>query len=93
MIKCFPKDISCDAEYLQFLKSHKTYYVLNYGSPRYEPFIKIHRAECAYINGEIYSPHTGAGYTKVCANTIGELEQWCEANGLSKATECKKCLT
>lgn len=91
MLIRFPPDIPCDALYLQVLKDNPKCHVLNYGSPGYEPFIKIHHASCTTINGEKFSHHTGHGYTKVCADTTKELKAWCIANKVAQPTECQKC--
>lgn len=90
-LQVFNKENSDDANFLLLLKQNPTGFVLNYGSPNYEPFIRIHKASCTYMLSEQVGPHTGRGYTKVYADSIDEIEQWQKANGVAAGSLCKCC--
>lgn len=90
-LQVFNKDKYDDANFLLLLKQNPTGFVLNYGSPSYEPFIKIHKATCAYMTNERYTPHTGSGYTKIYADSIDEIEQWKKTNGVATGSLCQRC--
>lgn len=90
-LQVFHKENYDDANFLLLLKQNPTGFVLNYGSPNYEPFIKIHKATCTYMINERYEPHTGSGYTKVYADSIDEIGQWKKANGVAAGSLCKRC--
>ena len=87
----FHKNIYDDANFLHLLSSNPDGYVLNFGSPGYMPFIKIHKTSCRFINKECYAPHTGSGYTKVFAESVAEIMQWQNDNGVAEATFCEGC--
>ncbi|PAV94526.1 hypothetical protein CJD50_20980 [Hafnia paralvei] len=88
-LQVFNKDKNDEANFLQLLKQNPTGFVLNYDSPGYEPFIKIHKATCPYMLSEKVGPYTGHGYTKVYADSIGEIEQWKKVNGIADGSRCK----
>lgn len=88
-LQVFNKDKNDEANFLQLLKQNPTGFVLNYGSPTYEPFIKIHKATCPCMLSEKVGPYTGRGYTKVYADSIGEIEQWKKVNGIADGSRCK----
>lgn len=90
-LQVFNKDKNDEANFLQLLKQNPTGFVLNYDSPGYEPFIKIHKATCHHMLSENIGPYTGRGYTKVYADSIEEIEQWKKANGVAAGSLCKRC--
>lgn len=81
-----------DDGYLSWLREHPGGFVLNCARKPSAAYLPLHRASCRKISGE---PDNGISWTtayqKVCATTIGELEQWARAKTGAGPTRCGIC--
>ena len=54
-------------------------------------YLKLHRAACRTIDGTRHATHTTRDYSKVCADTVAELEDWAQHALDGSLDACSKC--
>jgi len=78
--------------YRRWLRSMEAGYVLNCDPKPKPSYIKLHRASCRTISGK---PPRGSTWTtpymKVCAKSVGELDDWAKANTGQLPDRCSVC--
>lgn len=82
-----------DLGYEFWLRGHPTGYVVNCDRNPRASYLMLHRASCHTINGAPArgDTWTAAGYMKVCADTIAELEAWARAETAAVPQRCGSC--
>ena len=84
-----------DDEYKNWIKKNLIGFVINTYKIPSSTYMVLHTHKCHSINdlaitaGE--DAFTSNGYTKICANAIGDLETWLSANNFTISKECQKC--
>lgn len=80
-----------EAEYLAWLRAHPRGYVVNtYRTPS-ASYLKLHRATCWTIDGTREANYTSGDYSKVCAETVTELEDWARRTLGGSLDACSRC--
>jgi hypothetical protein len=82
-----------DEAYATWLDHNPRGYVLNtYRSPKRE-YLILHRATCKSISRTAEPPvrWTTGPYTKVCANSVAEIEVWCREEVAGAPQRCGQC--
>ncbi|MGO9972243.1 MAG: ADP-ribosylglycohydrolase family protein [Solirubrobacteraceae bacterium] len=81
-----------DQGYLQWIAAHQDSYVINIRAGLNPADARLHDASCRTIGGEI--PHGAAWtgpYVKICAEKLGELEEWAIQHAGGPITLCGTC--
>jgi hypothetical protein len=81
-----------DAGYLAWVTAHPDGYVLNIARGHYAGDARMHHAGCRTISGQ--NPRGGAWtgpYVKICAEHLGELEQWAFDQVGQSIPRCGSC--
>jgi hypothetical protein len=81
-----------DAGYLEWNRTHFRGFVLNVNRTPTIKYLMLHRTPCATITGR---PSKGDSWThdpiKVCADTIGEIDEWSFSTTGSYPKRCDTC--
>jgi len=88
----FPQN---DDEYQKWVHSNLVGFVVNTYKAPSSKYMVLHAHNCRTIN-ELASfagddAFTKNGYTKICSDSIKELEDWMKGEGFSFSKECQKC--
>jgi hypothetical protein len=68
-----------DDGYEQWLRDHPAGFVVNTRRSPTARYINLHRVRCSHVSvlQAGYSRWTSGGYSKVCADSARELDEWC----------------
>lgn len=82
-----------DADYLAWIRSHATGFVLNCARHPRPDYLVLHRAACWTINPQsTRNVRWTNEYIKICSTTVDALVAWAQASTGEAPTSCKICL-
>lgn len=78
-----------DADFLGWLVEHPDGFVLNHDHEPRQSYLVLHRTSCYHWKD---SRRWLASYSKTCADSIGELQDWARTHtGSSELQRCTHC--